>query len=285
VAAVSGPVPAGPPLPGVRVGADEYTERDLSSTIAPLGEWWRQVTDDRLDLVADLVARQDAAFDEFAPDSALGSLDERAAAVQRLLVGSRRRDADPDVRRSLRSQAERLVDTSLALIAEAGRRMRPGMALLGPSVGSVAQLNVSAGGVPKTPVPSIHVGRRGLEGDVQHVRMHHGRAWQALCLWSSEVIARLQAEGHPIAAGSAGENVTIAGLDWRDVRTGVQIRMGEVLCEVSLYALPCASNAAWFLGRRFDRMHHLTEDGVSRVYASVLETGRISVGDSVTIVP
>lgn len=267
------------------VDASAYTERDLSSTIAPLGEWWRQVSDGHLDAVADLIARQDAAFDEFAPDAALGSLEERAAAAQKRLVGSRKRDADPDVRRSLRIQAEQLVNTSLSLLSEAGRRVRPGMALHGAATGAVAQLNVSNGGVPKTAVPSVEVGWRGPEGDVQHTRIHHGRAWQALCLWSAEVIARLQAEGHPIAAGYAGENITVAGIDWRDVRSGVRLRIGGVLYEATLYALPCASNAAWFLDRRFDRMHHLTEDGVSRVYASVRETGRVAIGDSVTIVP
>ena len=99
------------------VEASAYTERDLSSTIAPLGEWWRQVTDGHPDAVADLIRRQDAAFDEFAPDAPLGSLDERAAAVQKLLVNSRKRDADPDIRRMLRIHAERLVDTSMSLLS------------------------------------------------------------------------------------------------------------------------------------------------------------------------
>ena len=267
------------------VDASEYTERDLSNTIAPLGEWWRQVTDRHLDGFADLIELQVAAFDAFGGASAGGSLDERSRAVQAILVGSRSRGADSSERRRLRSQAEVLVNASLALLSDAGRRTRPHMVLRGPSTGTVAQLNVSGGGVPKASVPAVEVGPRGIMGDVQRTRLHHGRAWQALCLWSSEVIARLQTEGHPIAAGCAGENITVSGLDWRDVRTGVRLRIGEVLCETSLYALPCASNAPWFLDRRFVRMHHDTEDGVSRIYASVLEPGRIATGDTVTIVP
>ena len=266
----------------------DYTERDLSNTIAPLGEWWRQVTDRQLDGVADLLERQVDAFDAFdAFDGAVGrgSLDERASAAQAVLVRSRARGTDPSERRRLRAQAEVLVNTSLVLLSEAGRRMRPDMVLLGPATGTVAQLNVSGGGVPKDSVPAVEVGSRGIIGDVQRTRVHHGRAWQALCLWSSEVITRLQGEGHPIAPGFAGENITVAGLDWRDVRAGVRLRIGEVLCEMSLYALPCASNAPWFLDRRFMRMHHNTEAGVSRIYASVLEPGRIATGDVVRIVP
>lgn len=267
------------------VDASEYTERDLSNTIAPLGEWWRQVTDRQLDGVADLLERQVAAFAAFDGSSARGSLDERSRAAQAVLVGSRARGADPSERRRLRAQAEVLVNTSLSLLSEAGRRTRPHMVLLGPATGTVAELNVSGGGVPKASVPTVEVGPRGIIGDVQRTRVHHGRGWQALCLWSSEVISRLQVEGHPIAAGYAGENVTVSGLDWRDVRAGVRLRIGEVLCEMSLYALPCASNAPWFVDRRFVRMHHDTEDGVSRIYASVLETGRIATGDRVTIAP
>ena len=37
-------------------------------------------------------------------------------------------------------------------------------------------------------------------------------------------------------SGAAGENVTIAGLDWADVRPGVRLRIGEVLAEVWSFA-------------------------------------------------
>ena len=86
------------------------------------------------------------------------------------------------------------------------------------------------------------------------------------------------AAGHPIAAGSAGENVTVRGLDWADVRPGTRLRMGTVLCEISAWALPCKHNARWFADGDFNRMHH--ERGpVSRAYATVLEPGGIRTGD------
>ena len=97
--------------------------------------------------------------------------------------------------------------------------------------GRVAQLSVSGGGVPKLPVARARIGAEGMEGDRQATRRHHGRPWQALCLWSLEVIERLGREGHPIGPGLAGENVTVAGIDWAELRPGVRLRVGEALVE------------------------------------------------------
>jgi MOSC domain-containing protein YiiM len=152
--------------------------------------------------------------------------------------------------------------------------------------GSVTGLFSSHGGVPKQRVPEVTVGYRGVDGDRQASRQHHGRVWQALCLWSADVIAALRAEGHPIEPGFAGENVTIAGIDWPSLRPGVRIALGDdVVAEVSAYATPCKKNAAWFVGGDFNRMNHNREPGVSRVYASVLHDGVVREGDTVTVEP
>lgn len=151
--------------------------------------------------------------------------------------------------------------------------------------GEVIAVNTSRGGVPKVPVLEAMVSHRGVEGDVQAARQHHGRPWQALCLWSAEVIDRLRAEGHPISPGSAGENLTVAGVDWATVRPGVRIQAGEVLAEVSLWAIPCTKNAQWFLDGDFNRMSHEREAGISRMYATVLRPGRVRAGDAFIIEP
>lgn len=164
-----------------------------------------------------------------------------------------------------------------------------GLAQLGAGaphqIGSVAQLNVSDGGVPKRPVESADVSSRGLAGDRQAARQHHGRPLQALCLWSAEVIEALQAEGHPIGAGFAGENVTIAGIDWASIRPGTQLRIGEVLAEISAWATPCKKNAAWFVDRDVDRMNHDRHPGWSRAYAWVRQPGTVRRGDVVVVEP
>ena len=164
-----------------------------------------------------------------------------------------------------------------------------GLHLLGAGAptqqGSVARLSSSDGGVPKAAVDAVEVTDRGLVGDRQADRRNHGRPLQALCLWSLEVIEGLQAEGHPIQPGSAGENITVRGIEWPTLRTGVQLLVGDVLAEVSAYATPCAKNAPWFTDRYFNRMDHDRHPGWSRIYAWVREPGTIRTGDPVVVEP
>ena len=150
--------------------------------------------------------------------------------------------------------------------------------------GVVRQLSMSGGGLPKLATDEVEVGFRGVIGDTQRTRRHHGRPFQALCVWSTEVIDALAAGGHPIGPGSAGENVTIAGLDWPTLFPGVRLEIGEVLCEVSSYAVPCAQNRPWFSDGDVSRIHHDNGD-LSRLYATVLRPGTIAVGDAVSLEP
>ncbi|HSJ27693.1 MAG TPA: MOSC domain-containing protein [Acidimicrobiia bacterium] len=150
--------------------------------------------------------------------------------------------------------------------------------------GRIHQINLSEGGVPKRPVDSAVVNTRGVVGDLQTDTVHHGHPEQALCIWSLEVIEALQAEGHPIAPGYAGENITVAGLDWNRVLPGTTLLFGEaVVAPVTFPATPCSKNAAWFLQRDFRRMSHDRHPGWSRMYASVVTGGTIQVGDSVRL--
>ncbi len=153
-----------------------------------------------------------------------------------------------------------------------------------PAVGTATGLFVSRGGVPKDRVDRLEVGYRGAVGDRQANRVHHGRPWQALCLWSTEAIDHFRADGHPIAPGLAGENVTLTGIAWHRVRPGVHLQIGDVLAEVTSYAVPCKKNAAWFVDGRFDVMHH-RHGPYSRVYATVLEPGTITAGAPVLLEP
>ncbi len=150
--------------------------------------------------------------------------------------------------------------------------------------GCVSALHRSDGGVPKLPVDHVEVGWRGVVGDRQAARVHHGRPWQALCLWADEVIDAFAAEGHPIARGLAGENVTLRGVPWHLVRPGVRVQLGTVVCEVSSFALPCRKNAPWFVDGHFDVMHH-RHGPVSRAYATVIEPGEVAVGDAAILEP
>lgn len=149
--------------------------------------------------------------------------------------------------------------------------------------GRVAQVNVSGGGVPKLPIGEGIVGWWGVEGDRQANRTHHGRPFQALCLWSSEVIASLAADGHPISAGCGGENLTLAGLDWPALRPGTRLMAGDVVLELSSPAVPCQKQARWFADGDFSRIAYEQHPEWVRWYGWVRRPGRVRPGDGVVV--
>jgi MOSC domain-containing protein YiiM len=152
------------------------------------------------------------------------------------------------------------------------------------TVGRVSQINLSNGGVPKLPVAEARVTTDGIVGDRQKHTAFHGGPTRAVSLFSLEVIERLRAEGHPIGPGSTGENVTVAGLDWRLLAPGSRLALGdEFVLEITGYAAPCATIKASFADGRFKRISQKVNPGESRLYARVLREGRVSAGDRVRV--
>lgn len=154
------------------------------------------------------------------------------------------------------------------------------------SVGTIVQVNISKGGVPKLPVTEAEVGENGILGDGHNQSLAiHGGPERALCLYSLERIEALAEEGHPIFAGATGENVTLRGLDWDAVVPGARLRLGpHVLLEVTRYTTPCRTNARWFVEGNFKRMHQSLHPGWSRVYTRVVTGGLIRPGDAAELV-
>ena len=150
-------------------------------------------------------------------------------------------------------------------------------------VGRVVAINRSHGGVPKLPVRDVFVGVDGLEGD-SHVYHRHGGPDKAVCLYSLELIEALQREGHPIAAGTTGENVTVKGLDWARVVPGVRLSVGAVQLEITEYTTPCQTIIASFADARSARISQKLHPGWARVYARVLAEGILTLGDPVSLV-
>jgi MOSC domain-containing protein YiiM len=153
-----------------------------------------------------------------------------------------------------------------------------------PPYPHVHQINLSDGGVPKKPVLEARITKAGLEGDRQRNRKVHGGPDRAVCVFSLEVIERLQDEGHSIEPGSAGENLTLAGLDWAHIEPGVVLTIGpHVELEIKSYTAPCDLNARWFREGDFSRISHKKHPGWSRVYAKVLDGGIVRPGDVVSV--
>ena len=149
--------------------------------------------------------------------------------------------------------------------------------------GTIFQINISAGGVPKMAVPSSAVQTLGLEGDA-HRYEDHGGPERAVCIYALERIQALQAEGHPISPGAAGENLTIAGLDWESVVPGSHLQIGpQLVLEVTRYTVPCKTIQKAFLADNYARISQTQHPGWSRVYARVLQPGLVQVGDSITL--
>ncbi len=240
-----------------RCGFDptDYSERDLDT--AP--RWLGVMRDQSVEGVAGEVR------DAEQVRAAAADLDAAIAAV----TGA----ADPEA-----------VHTAIHELRRWGRVLHEAGGGVPSQQGTVAQINTSDGGVPKSAVASADVGRRGVLGDRQANRIHHGRPFQALCLWSADVIDALRAEGHPVLAGATGENLTVQGIDWASLRPGARVLIGEVLCELSAWAEPCRKNDQWFTGRS-DRIDHGRHPGWSRIYAWVLEGGTITTGDPVIVEP
>jgi len=151
--------------------------------------------------------------------------------------------------------------------------------------GRIVQLNVSPGGVPKRAIAEARVTRLGLEGDGHRDHEHHGGPERAVCLFASEVIGALAAEGHAITPGAIGENVTTEGVDWSQVAPATYLRLGRhVLLQVTRFTSPCLTIAPVFVGREFSRVSQKRHPGWSRVYARVLIEGWLRPGDEVRIV-
>jgi MOSC domain-containing protein YiiM len=153
-------------------------------------------------------------------------------------------------------------------------------------IGVLASINTSGGGVPKGRVSDAKVSRLGLLGDTQNDKMNHGGPERALCVYSLERIRSLQQEGHPIDVGTAGENITLEGIDWDLVVPGVRIKLGdEVVLEVASFTSPCKTIKESFIDERFVRISQKLHPGWSRVYARVLAEGEIRSGDHVEVIP
>ena len=275
----------------LRVEVSHYDLGDAAGTIRGVPWRWRWITEGLDDLPGGVLVAMDAIADVLHSAGGEGEhLVPLCETVQERLGllagehGARRKLVDVLGENHPLTIATEECDRMLSV---AGRAVASEVAEAG--TGRLCGVHVSGGGAPKAAVDSARVGPRGLEGDSQATRKHHGRPFQAVSLYSMEVIDALRSEGHPVEPGSLGENLTVEGIDWVGLRPGVRLAVGDdadpVVLEVSSWAPPCKNIAGSFSERRFDRVDHDKHPGWSRAYAWPLSGGTLATGDPVRVLP
>jgi MOSC domain-containing protein YiiM len=149
---------------------------------------------------------------------------------------------------------------------------------------TIHSINVSQGGVPKLPVPEAQVTPTGLVGDRQKHTKFHGGPTRAVSLLGLDLIRELQDAGHPIVPGATGENLTIAGLEWRAIPLGTTFHFeGGVVLEALSHATPCPTIRRAFAAGEIELLDARKHAGQARIYASVRVPGVLRRGESVRL--
>ena len=158
--------------------------------------------------------------------------------------------------------------------------------------GTIVQINVSPGGLPKRPVSGGFITPLGLEGDRQaHPEIHGGPA-QAILLIAAEVVEELHERGYPVTFGSLGENLTTRGIDVRRLRMGDRLRAGGALLEITKPRGPCSALDVYGDTLKYEiydkrvkaRDHESPRWGMSGFYLRVVEPGPVAPGDIIALV-
>ena len=156
--------------------------------------------------------------------------------------------------------------------------------------GTVLQINVSQGGIPKCEIPSGELTPAGVTGDAWRYRFHGGPK-QAVLLITLEGMQELVAQGFPLYPGALGENLTTRGLDRRALRFGQRLRVGTATIQLTKMRQPCATldvygpgiQAAMYDARVVKGDPASPLWGLSGFYASVVELGTVRPGDTITV--
>src|SRR5262245_52005900 len=130
-------------------------------------------------------------------------------------------------------------------------------------IGRVESVNTSGGGVPKTSVFEALITTLGVDGDRQAHPQFHGGPDRAVVLYSLDVIRRLQDEGHPIATGTTGENITLSGIDWDALQPGHELDVGGARLQITKFASPCETIRGSFLNGDVQRISQKRHPGWS----------------------
>jgi len=139
-------------------------------------------------------------------------------------------------------------------------------------------------GIVKLPQPSAEIGKLGLADDAICDRKHHGGVDQAIYIyfaddyqfWADELDRRIE-------PGTFGDNLTISGIEGRNVAVGDRFSIGPVVLEVTSHRTPCMTFAAHMGDRTFVKRFHRA--GRPGAYCRVITPGTVETGMDVTLTP
>lgn len=144
---------------------------------------------------------------------------------------------------------------------------------------TLAQLNISSGGMPKRPIASANVTVQGVAGDRQKNRKFHGGPDRAICIYSEELYAWLRDEqGIEVSNGDIGENFTTRGLDLNKLQKGDRLKVGDAcVVEITGVRVPCHQLKMWDV----DLPELIV--GRSGWVAKVVSEGAVKSGDPIAV--
>jgi molybdopterin adenylyltransferase len=140
--------------------------------------------------------------------------------------------------------------------------------------GSVMAISISARkGIPKRNVSEAELREQwGIVGDA-----HAGDWHRQVSLLALESIDSMRAKGLNVRPGAFAENITTQFLSLPDLRIGTELRIGDVLLEVTQIGKECHTRCAIYY-RAGDCV--MPREGI---FARVLRGGMIQRGDTVEV--
>jgi MOSC domain-containing protein YiiM len=140
-------------------------------------------------------------------------------------------------------------------------------------------------GIWKAPIGTAPVMVRGvnLDGDDQADRRVHGGVDKAVYAYAEEdYLYWQQGEGHPLAPGLFGENLTVRGLELRDAVVGERWRVGTAVLEVAQPRLPCFKLGIRMADAAFPNRFQAA--GRMGAYLRIVEEGVVAIHDLIEVV-
>ncbi|MGP4067196.1 MOSC domain-containing protein [Halobacillus sp. B29] len=136
----------------------------------------------------------------------------------------------------------------------------------------------------KTPVQEgVYLTYYNFEGDEQADKKNHGGRDKAVCLYPAQHYKHWDEHyGQSFSFPAFGENLTVEGIDEREVHIGDQFQLGDALLQISEPRKPCYIIARTHGIKDFPAK--VMETGYTGFYLRVLKEGKVTPGDDMTLV-